>query len=140
LTTLLLLQAGYAYVPYSSLESVIEHNKGNYYIALRQTQVTIRADAPNWEPLITFFLRSLHAQVKRLEKKVEHEKIILAALPELSLHIFELTRERGRITMQTAVQLTGANRNTVKLHIQKLVAAGHLTQNGAGRAVWYRLA
>ena len=31
LTTLLLLQAGYAYAPYSSLESVIEHSKENYY-------------------------------------------------------------------------------------------------------------
>jgi Fic family protein len=31
LTTLLLLQAGYAYVPYSSLESVIEQNKREYY-------------------------------------------------------------------------------------------------------------
>jgi Fic family protein len=30
LTTLLLLQAGYLYVPYSSLESVIEHNKERY--------------------------------------------------------------------------------------------------------------
>jgi Fic family protein len=28
LTTLLLLQAGYAYVPYSSLESVVEHSRG----------------------------------------------------------------------------------------------------------------
>lgn len=37
LTTLLLLQAGYAYVPYSSLESVIEQNKEAYYLALRQT-------------------------------------------------------------------------------------------------------
>ncbi|MDI9333086.1 MAG: Fic family protein [Cytophagales bacterium] len=140
LTTLLLLQAGYAYVLYSSLESVIEHNKGNYYIGLRQTQITIRTDAPNWEPWITFFLRSLHAQVKRLEKKVEHEKIILAALPELSLQIFELARERGRITTQAAVKLTGANRSTVKQHMQKLVDAGHLAQNGAGRGVWYGLA
>ena len=36
LTTLLLLRAGYAYVPYSSLESVIEHSKEAYYLALRQ--------------------------------------------------------------------------------------------------------
>ena len=34
LTTLLLLQAGYAYVPYSSLESVIEQSKDAYYRAL----------------------------------------------------------------------------------------------------------
>jgi hypothetical protein len=44
LTTLLLLRAGYSYVPYSSLESVIEQSKEGYYLALRQTQVTIRTD------------------------------------------------------------------------------------------------
>jgi Fic family protein len=42
LTTLLLLRSGYAYVPNSSLESVIEQSKERYYIALRQTQGTIR--------------------------------------------------------------------------------------------------
>src|SRR5581483_347780 len=35
LTTLLLLKTGYSYVPYSSLESVIEDNKEGYYLALR---------------------------------------------------------------------------------------------------------
>ena len=140
LTTLLLLQAGYAYVPYSSLESVIEQNKGSYYLALRQTQITIWKDQQDWEPWLLFFLRSLHAQVKRLEKKVEYEKIVLAAMPELSLRIIDITRERGRITLKSAVELTGANRNTVKQHIQKLVDAGHLARHGAGRGVWYGLA
>jgi hypothetical protein len=37
---------GYAYVPYSSLESVIEQSKEAYDLALRQTQGTIRTDAP----------------------------------------------------------------------------------------------
>ena len=69
LTTLLLLQAGYAYVPYSSLESVIEQNKEAYYLALRQTQGTIRTDAPNWQPWLVFFLRSLAEQVRRLEQE-----------------------------------------------------------------------
>ena len=50
LTTLLLLQAGYAYVPYSSLESVVEQNKEAYYFSLRQTQGSIRTDHPNWQP------------------------------------------------------------------------------------------
>jgi hypothetical protein len=38
----------------------------------------------------------------------------LAVLPELSLQILELTRERGRMTMRIAVELTGANRSTAK--------------------------
>jgi hypothetical protein len=87
LTTLLLLQAGYAYVPYSSLESVIEQSKESYYLALRQTQGTIRAEAPNWQPWLVFFLRSLADQVRRLEKKVEREKIVLAVMPQLQLQI-----------------------------------------------------
>jgi Fic family protein len=50
LTTLLLLRAGYAYVPYTALESVIEANKDAYYLSLRRTQGTLDRDEPDWEP------------------------------------------------------------------------------------------
>ena len=139
LTTLLLLQAGYAYVPYSSLESVVEHNKDAYYLALRQTQGTIRNEAPNWQPWLVFFLRSLAEQVRRLEKKIEREKRVVASLPKLSLQIVEFTREHGRITIGEAIQLTGASRNTLKLHFRALVARSYLNQHGSGRGVWYEL-
>jgi Fic family protein len=139
LTTLLLIQAGYAYVPYSSLESVIELNKEAYYLALRQTQGTIRTEAPNWQSWLVFFLRSLAEQVRRLEKKVEREKIVLATLPELSLQIVELAREHGRVTMMDAIKLTGVSRNTLKLHFRDLTERNHLEQHGSGRGVWYGL-
>jgi Fic family protein len=137
LTTLLLLQAGYAYVPYSSLESVIEANKEGYYLAFRQTQGTIRSDEPNWQPWLMFFLRSLAEQVRRLEKKVERERIVLASLPELSLQIVEFAREHGRITMAEAMRLTGSSRNTLKQHFRDLVERGHLESYGSGRGAWY---
>ncbi|MEY4719875.1 MAG: hypothetical protein RL563_2493 [Pseudomonadota bacterium] len=139
LTTLLLLQAGYSYVPYSSLESVIEMNKEAYYLALRQTQGTIRTEAPNWQPWLLFFLRSLAEQMRRLNKKVEREKLVLAPLPELSLQIVEFTREHGRMTMADAIRLTGSSRNTLKQHFRALVEQGHLNQLGSGRGVWYEL-
>ena len=139
LTTLLLLRCGYAYTPYSSLESVIENSKEGYYLALRQTQTTIRSDAPNWQPWLLFFLRALHQQMKRLEKKVEREHIVLAALPELSLQILEYAREHGRVTLKDMVILTGANRNTLKEHFRKLVENKHLTMQGKGRGAWYRI-
>jgi len=139
LTTLLLIQAGYAYVPYSSLESVIELNKEAYYLALRQTQGTIRTDTPNWQPWLVFFLRSLAEQVRRLEKKVEREKIVLASMPELSLQIVEFAREHGRVTIGEAIKLTGTSRNTLKQHFRALVERGHLNQHGSGRGVWYEL-
>ncbi len=139
LTTLLLLQGGYAYVPYSSLESVIELNKEAYCLALRQTQGTIRTQAPDWQPWLVFFLRSLAEQVRRLDKKVERERIVLAALPGLSLQIVEFAREHGRVTIGDAIKLTGASRNTLKQHLHNLVVLGHLDQQGSGRGVWYGL-
>ena len=139
LTTLLLMQAGYAYVPYSSLESVIEQNKEAYYLALRQTQGTLRSDTSDWQPWLVFFLRALAEQVRRLNTKLEREKLVLAALPGLSLQIVEFAREHGRITMGDAIKLTGGNRNTLKQHFRALVEQGHLKLQGGGRGVWYEL-
>lgn len=139
LTTLLLLKAGYAYVPFSSLESVIERNKEAYYLALRQTQGTIRTEAPNWQPWLEFFLTSLSEQVRKLEAKIDRERIVLAALPKLSLEIVEFAREHGRVTIGEATRLTGASRNTLKQHFRALVERGTLCQHGSGRGVWYDL-
>jgi len=122
-----------------SLESVVEHNKEAYYLALRQTQGSIRTDASNWQPWLMFFLRALAEQARRLEKKVEREKIILATLPDLALQIVEFAREHGRITIGEAIKLTGASRNTLKQHFRRLVERGHLNLHGSGRGVWYEL-
>lgn len=86
-----------------------------------------------------FFLRSLAEQVRRLEKKVERERGVLSALPELSLQIVEFAREHGRVRIGDAIRLTGASRNTLKQHFRSLVARGHLEQQGSGRGAWYRL-
>ncbi len=44
MTTLLLLRAGYEYVPYASPERVIEDDKQEYYVALRTSQLAMRAN------------------------------------------------------------------------------------------------
>ncbi|HEY4877093.1 MAG TPA: Fic family protein [Puia sp.] len=139
LTTYLLLSAGYAYVPYSSLESVVEQSEEGYYLALRQTQGTLKTDAPNWQPWISFFLRSLEEQKKRLEIKIEREKLLLGQLPELSLQIVTMIKSRGRSTISDIVTLTNANRNTVKKHLESLVNAQHLKKYGTGKGTWYSI-
>ena len=140
LTTLLLLQAGYAYVPYSSLESVIENSKEGYYLALRQTQGTIRAETPNWQPWIMFFMRALQQQKRRLAVKVEREKTALSALPELAVKIMDYVRDNGRVTTRDMVRETGASPNTLKATFTSLVKKGLLVRNGGGRSTWYTLA
>lgn len=139
LTTLLLLQAGYTYVPYSSLESVIEKSKEGYYLALRQTQGTIRTSEPNWQPWITFFLRALQQQKRNLAVKVEREKLVLVTLPELAVQILDHARDHGRVTIGEMIRLSGASRNTLKEHFRNLVEKKHLIQSGVGKATWYTL-
>lgn len=139
LTALLLLRCGYAYTPYSSLESVIENSKEGYYLSLRQTQTSIQTDSPDWHPWLLFFLRALHQQMKRLERKMEQEHIVMSALPELSSQILNYAREHGRVTVKDMVILTGVSRNTLKEHFRKLIANGQLGMRGKGRGTWYIL-
>lgn len=139
LTTLLLLQAGYAYVPYSSLESVIENSKEGYYLALRQTQGTIRTDNPNWQPWLMFFMRALQQQKRRLAVKVEREKNALAALSELAVKILDYVQNHGRVTTRDMVRETSASPNTLKATFTSLVEKGLLVRHGGGRSTWYAL-
>ena len=139
LTTLLLLQADYAYVPYASLESVIENSKEGYYLALRQTQTTIRTDTPNWQPWIIFFLRALQQQKRRLAAKVEREKLTLTALNELALKILDHARDHGRVATGDMVRTFGTSPNTLKATFATLVEKGLLVRHGGGRSTWYRL-
>jgi len=139
LTTLLLLKSGYAYVPYSSLESIVEQNKEGYYLALRRTQGTLKKKAPDWSAWLSFFLHSLQRQKRNLEAKVEREKIMRSTLPELAIAILDLAAEHGQVHVADIIRVTGAPRATIKKRIGELVESGHLKRGGKGRSTWYSL-
>ena len=136
LTTLLLLKAGYSYVPYSSLESVIERNKDGYYLALRRTQGTLENLDPDWLPWMRFFLSSLKAQKDSLAGKIESGADLSGLLPEAAL-IVEYVRMHGRITTAEAQSITAKPRPTVKKRLTELTRAGLLIRHGEGRGSWY---
>lgn len=140
LTTLLLLRAGYAYVPYASLERVIEENKDLYYKALRRTQITLKSEAPDWAPWVGFFLRCLKKQKDGLAARLERERkaqVSETELPELSLEILKALRTNERLTIAELATITGGNRNTLKVRLRELVAAGRVRQYGKARGTWY---
>jgi Fic family protein len=139
LTTLLLLKAGYLYVPYSSLESVIEDNKESYYLALRRTQKTLGTEHQNFNPWLIFFLRSLQKQKRLLEQKIAREKILAMELPELSEQIIKLLQEHGRLSTAELIKLTKISRNTLKKYLTELTEAQHIIRHGKGRSTWYTL-
>jgi hypothetical protein len=71
------------------------------------------------------------------DRKVEHEKLVLAPLLELSLQIVEFAREHGRITVCDAIRLTNGNRNTLKQHFRALTSCdrGNSCPAFAGAAI-----
>jgi len=139
LTTLMLLRAGYVYVPYASLESVVEVNKDIYYKSLRRTQITLKNNAPDWSPWIGFFLRCLKKQKDNLVKRLDREQAQVGDtdLPELSLQILKLFNENERLNLSKIESLIGANKNTIKVRLRDLVNSGHITRHGKARATWY---
>lgn len=138
LTTLLLLQAGYVYVPYSSLESVIESSKDTYYLALRQTQGTLETGTPDWQPWLLYFLRALQRQKRNLAETVERERAAVA-LSSLAADILGYARAHGRVTTRDMVRAHGASPNTLKSTFRSLVERGLLARHGGGRSTWYSL-
>ena len=139
LTTLMLLRAGYAYVPYASLESVIEENKDIYYKSLHRTQTTLKGNDPDWSPWVGFFLRCLKKQKDNLVIRLDREKgqIDDTDLPEISVQILALFDTHNRLDLSKITELTGANKNTIKVRLRELVSAGLITKHGKARATWY---
>ena len=131
LTNLLLLKSGYAYIPYSSTESIIEDNKEGYYRALRQTQTTLNKE-PNYEPWLMFFLKILQKQKIRLEYKIEHANVTAQSnleLPVISAKIMEVFETKDRATISELSELTGTNINTIKKHLSRLVENNYLIKH-----------
>ena len=136
LTSLLLLKSGYLYVPYSSLERIVEENKEGYYRALRASQRYIRSEQEELGDWIRFFLKALKRQKDVLLHKMEQEKR-LEKLPPDAERIFLLAKERGRLTISEITELLGINRNTAKVHLRIMVEQGWLTKHGVGKATRY---
>ena len=138
LITLMLLRAGYDYVPYASLEHIVEDNKELYYRALRRTQRTLKTNSQDWEPWLRFFLRCLKKQKSNLELKVEEGRSNSDVdLPTLSVKVLKLFNQHDRLTISEIVKLTGANQNTLKVRLRELVNAGRIQRHGKGPATWY---
>ncbi len=141
LTCLLLMKAGYTYVPYSSMEAVIEDNKEGYYRALKQTQTTLNSEEPNFEPWLEFFLKTLQKQKIRLEYKLNQNNINTISdnsnLSQLEYKILKYFDENESGTVLKLVEYIQSNRNTIKKAISGLVDKKYLILHSKGRGAWY---
>lgn len=136
LTTHLLLKANYEYVPYSSLERVIEENKDKYYLYLSSAQTEKAEGSLHLEKWIEFFLECLLKQKNTLLRKLENERKLLS-LPKLSEHIVIKLKEHGKLSLSEIVKLLSANRNTVKSHLFRLIEEKQIRKEGVGKGTVY---
>lgn len=138
LTTLLLLQNGYSYVPYTSLEAIVEQNKDGYYLSLRKTQGTLGRKDEKLDAWLLFFLTCMKKQKDNLATKIERERR-MTKLPELSSKILEVVKDHGQTAISDIQAATQANRNTIKVRLRTLVKDGYLIKQGKGKGTLYLL-
>jgi Fic family protein len=136
LTTLLLLQNGYLYVPYSSLEAIVEQNKEGYYLALRKAQGTLNQGDDNLGTWLLFFLDCMKKQKDNLAVKIERERLMVR-LSELSTKIVQVVKDHGQLGISDIQAITQANRNTIKVRLRELLDDGYLIMQGKGKGARY---
>ncbi|HLD31821.1 MAG TPA: Fic family protein, partial [Patescibacteria group bacterium] len=75
LTNMLLLQAGYLYMPYVSHEKLVEDNKPDYYVALRRSQKTMGTKNENIIDWLDFFFDMILKQSQMAVELLSKENI-----------------------------------------------------------------
>src|SRR3989344_223549 len=111
LTNLLLLRAGYAYMPYVSHEKLIEDNKAEYYVALRKSQRTFKNEVGTIEPWLDFFLNTLLSQSKAAIDLLSKENLERLLSPK-QLAVWEYVQKVDEATPGAIARTTGTARPT----------------------------
>ena len=134
----LLRRAGYGYVSYASLESVMEEMRDAYHDAFDAAETRIWAGEADLSPWIRFFLESMDRHRERVDAKVDLERRSLDLTP-LQRAILDAVREHGTVAASLLMAATGANRNTLKDNLRRLVERGLIERMGERRGSIYRL-
>jgi Fic family protein len=138
LTQLLLLQAGYSYIPYASLDRVIANRWTDYYLALRQSQANRNLPEPDISAWLFAFLDALRAHATELRKSVR-ERADERLLSQNHLRVLKLLERHGEVTNRLLCAELSIPRETAKQVLNRLVALNVVRRAGAGRAVRYSL-
>jgi Fic family protein len=136
LTTLLMLRNGYEYVPYSSLERVVEENKARYYVSLRTSQLAMREQPAAFGDWLIFFLQALRTQKRALEAKVDVERSMLQ-LSDAQQKVLDAVALKGRMTAPQLVTKLKIPGRTIRYHLDSLARQGLIEAHGQRRGRFY---
>lgn len=135
LTTLLLYRSGFYVGKYISLEAKIAKNKDLYYAALSRAQHGWHEGTEDVVPFIKYLLGTILASYKDFGDRfaIVQEKLpAIEIVRKASLNII------GRFTKQDIrEQCPSLSLSSVEGALRKMVAAGELKREGAGKATRY---
>jgi len=137
LTNHLMLQAGYAFMPYISHEKIVEDNKPEYYLSLRQSQKTLQTDQETIVPWLTFFLDMSFIQAKMALDLLSDENIE-KLLSSRQLDVWRYMQATQEVTPKELSQALGIPRPTINQVINRLLDFGKVERIGLGRGTRYR--
>ena len=137
LTNLMLLQQGYAFVPYVSLEEIIESRQSEYYISLRQTQKNHKTDNENIETWLLFFLDCALTQTKQALKLLEGNDPI-KLLSEIQKQVYDKFISDGELSVSEIQSKTDIALSTVKQALSRLAKYRLIEKLGQGRSTRYK--
>jgi len=138
LTNLLLLQAGYAYVPYVSLEEIIEGRKDAYYLSLRETQKHHKTEREDISAWVNFLLGALLAQAETARHLIERNEPE-QSLSEKQIAVLRLFDAGATLSPKEISLILGAMPlPTIKQALARLVKLELLKRIGLGRATRYQ--
>lgn len=137
ITNLLMLQAGYLYVPYVSHEKLIEEKKQGYYVALRKTQLTLKSEKVDIVPWLTFLLNTILDQSKQAVELLTADNVE-KTLSGKQLAVLEYLQEVKEATPGIITEKTKVKRPTVNQVLGKLIKLRKIERIGMGRSTRYR--
>lgn len=138
LTNLLMLQNGYEYVAYISQEKLIEDNKPEYYVSLRQSQKTLRDKNQNIIPWLKFFFKVVLEQSKQAVKLISEEEVSKLLSPQQQI-VWEFISKADNFTTPLEIQkTTNIPRPTINQSLDKLLKLKWIERVGLGRATRYK--
>ena len=137
LTNLLLLNTGYLYMPYVSHEKLIEDNKPDYYLTLRNSQKTFKTKNEDVLLWLNFFLKLLLTQSQMAIELMTSENIEMLLSPK-QLAVWQYLQEVDEASpIQIAKQVQIA-RITVNQVLNKLLKINKIERIGQGSSIRYK--
>jgi Fic family protein len=137
LTNLLMLHAGYTYMPYASHEKIIEDNKPEYYLALRQSQKTFKTEQETILPWLEFFLDVVYQQSQVALELLSDENIEKLLSPR-QLEVWQYMLDAEVVTPKELSENLGIPRPTINQVLNRLIDLKKVERIGLGRGTRYR--